>query len=438
MSDLDFETRLTGQLRAYAHGGLRPIDALAIADATIATRRTSFGRRWLGLDDRAFLPILVGLLLLALVGGALVVGSFLLKPPTVPRSGYDAVFLRVASDAPGADVDIVAVRPDGEERLVKRLTASMLPDGRVFHIVSGNYGLVSQDGWIAVSTQIGAADGSDAWALIDLTDPNRVLRLVPYEPVIGGAWGPHGLFATHDFGSLNAIQVVDASTGTRRVLGIHLPGGGPDLIWAADGSGILEVGPYGDYDIVHIDGSPATPGVPALAPRMSSRWVAPGGLTLDMCDTGCDTLPDGTVSISGPGGVRQWYAGEIGPAHLVDASFSPDGRTVWLLLDRVEGSKHVAVVARADAPGAARVVGTADLGEDVGEMLFWGFAPDDSAIAIGHATPGGEFFLVTVMRMSDTTSSAHSGTLVGFVPAPVTGAGPGGDDGNAAPDPTAQ
>jgi hypothetical protein len=74
-------------------------------------------------------------------------------------------------------------------------------------------------------------------------------------------------------------------------------------------------------------------------------------------------------------------------------------------------------------------------------MGFWGLAPDDSAIAISHwtGTPGAETLLapVTVMRMSDTTSSAHSGNLIGFVPAPVTDGWPGGDDGTAAPDPTA-
>ena len=404
--------------------------------------------RWGGLASLrpALIVALVALLALALVGSALLVGSFLAKPPMLPRSGYDAIFLRAASDAPGADVDIFAVRPDGAERLVKRLTASLLSDGRDFSI----YGSVSQDGWIAVATQVGSTRGSDAWALIDLADPTRVPRLVPYQPVIGGAWGPRGLFATEDLGSLGTIEVVDAATGTKRTLpGLHLPGGGPDIIWAADGSGLLVVGPNDtadlrDYAIVQIDGSRAIAGVPALAPRLQSRWVAPGGLTLDACETGTsclDAAPGGTASISGPGGVREWYAGELAPARLLDASFSADGRSIWLLLDRVAGTKHVAVVAHADSPGAVKVVGTADLGEDVALMWFRGFAPDDSAIAIGHwtGTLGGQTSVapVTVMPMPGTKSSAHSGNLIGFVPAPVTDAWPGGDDWKPAPDPTA-
>ena len=239
--------------------------------------------------------------------------------------------------------------------------------------------------------------------------------------------------------------MVDAATGTKRILpGLHLPGGGPDIIWAADGSGLLVVGPNDtaerrDYAVVQVDGSPAIAGVPALAPRMQERWVAPGGLTMDFCTTGCLTLPDGTASISGPEGVTEYTAGDLAPARLVYASFSADGRSIWLLLDRVEGSRHVAVVARADSPSAIKVVGTADLGEDVANMWFRGLAPDDSTIAIGHwtGTLGGETHVapVTVMRLSDTTSSVHSGNLIGFVPAPVTDAWPGGDDGNVSLDP---
>jgi hypothetical protein len=430
---------------------IRPHPALTARVGSRWVGAASTSGPWIGVAGLrpAVVVALVALLALALVGSALLVGSFLAKPPTLPRSGYDAIFLRAASDAPGADIDIVAVRPDGEERLVKRLTASILPDGRNF----STNGSVSQDGWIAVGTQIGSTSGSDAWALIDLADPTRAPRLVPYEPVIGAAWGPHGLFATEALpppNEVGTIQVVDAATGTKRILpGLHLPGGGPDIIWAADGSGLLVVGPNDtadlrDYAIVQIDGSRAIAGVPALAPRLQSRWVAPGGPTLDWCKTGTsclDAAPDGTASISGPGGVTEWYSGELAPARLLDASLSADGRSIWLLLDRVAGTKHVAVVAHADSPGAVKVVGSADLGEDLAHLWFGGFAPDDSTIAIGHwtGTLGGEPKVapVTVMRTSDTTSSAHSGNLIGFVPAPVTDAWPGRDDGIAPPDPTA-
>ena len=276
--------------------------------------------------------------------------------------------------------------------------------------------------------------------------PDPAPRLVPYAPVIGGAWGPRGLFATEHVippSQVGTIDVVDAATGeTHTFPGLDLPGMGPDLIWAADGSGLLVVGPNDtadlrDYAIVQIDGSPQVAGVPALAPRLQERWVAPGGLTMDFCTTGCLTLPDGTASISGPGGVSNYNAGELAPARLVYASFSADGRSIWLLLDRMEGSKHVAVVARADSPGAVKVVGTADLGEDVAQMWFRGLAPDDSTIAVGHSTGDTQSAPVTLMRISDTTSSAHSGNLIGFVPASITVAWPPGGDQRVEPDPTA-
>jgi hypothetical protein len=83
MSDLTFETQLARQLRAYAEGGVRPVDRFVVAEEAIAAGRT--GGRWrLGLGslrgNRALVPLLVGLLLAALAGGALVVGSRLLAP----------------------------------------------------------------------------------------------------------------------------------------------------------------------------------------------------------------------------------------------------------------------------------------------------------------------------------------------------------------------
>ena len=154
MPDHDFESTLVGQLRAYADGGVRPIDRYAIAEATIAAPR-SIRQRWsLGLGHRGLVPVLAGLLLLlALAATALLAGSHLLKPSPVARSAYDAILLRPVSDAPGADLDVIAVRPDGRERLVRHLTASMLPDGRTF--LTG--GSTSPDGWLAVGTCAPAA-----------------------------------------------------------------------------------------------------------------------------------------------------------------------------------------------------------------------------------------------------------------------------------------
>ena len=91
MTDLTFETLLTSQLREYAEAGVRPIDRYAIAEETIAGGRTMprWRRGW-GVaptrGNRVLIPLLVGLLLAALTGGAVLVGSRLMAPKTPPHS----------------------------------------------------------------------------------------------------------------------------------------------------------------------------------------------------------------------------------------------------------------------------------------------------------------------------------------------------------------
>jgi hypothetical protein len=91
MTDPTFESLLTGQLRAYAEAGVRPIDRFAIAEETIAGGRAlpRWRRGWSlapTRGNRVLMPLLVGLLLAALAGGALLVGSRLLAPRTPPHT----------------------------------------------------------------------------------------------------------------------------------------------------------------------------------------------------------------------------------------------------------------------------------------------------------------------------------------------------------------
>ena len=243
------------------------------------------------------------MLVVALAATVAYVGSRLLAPhlpgDPAPRG---AIFLRASGDASEGDVDIVAVAPDGQERVVRRLDSSTLESG-----VFATYGSVSQDGWVAVGSSLGLAPrgvGAQQWALVDLARPDRGPTFVPYQPVIGGAWGPNGLFATTrpESGPLGSIQVVDAATGSIiSRLNLHLPGGGPDLIWAADGSGLVHVSELSgseEYVIARLDGGPATGSIPRLAPRLGAQWLAPGGATLAVCTAGdCSARMDGFVSI---------------------------------------------------------------------------------------------------------------------------------------------
>jgi hypothetical protein len=125
MSDLDFESILSGQLRQYAQAGVRPIDRYAIAEATIAGGRTSSGWRWSpGFGHRTLVPILVGLLLAALLGGAAIVGIRLLVPaPVVP--------------IPHSYVDEFVPAPDLSRAMAWPRVAPLL-DGRVLIIGAGS------------------------------------------------------------------------------------------------------------------------------------------------------------------------------------------------------------------------------------------------------------------------------------------------------------
>ena len=126
MPDLTFETMLSGQLREYAEAGVRPIDRFAIAEETIASGRAMpRWRRGRGLapmrGDRVLTPLLVGLLLAVLAGGALLVGSRLLVPQ--PR--------------PQGDVHAFVSAPDLSRPMSGPLLAPLV-DGRVLVIGRGS------------------------------------------------------------------------------------------------------------------------------------------------------------------------------------------------------------------------------------------------------------------------------------------------------------
>lgn len=92
MPDSTFDTLLSGQLRAYADRGVRPIDRFAIAEATIATGRSSLRPRWtLRVRRSARLVVMVALLALAVAATVLLAGSRLRTPvtPYVPHSYVD-------------------------------------------------------------------------------------------------------------------------------------------------------------------------------------------------------------------------------------------------------------------------------------------------------------------------------------------------------------
>jgi hypothetical protein len=435
MPDQTFETLLSRQLRTYAEAGVRPIDRFAIAEETIASGAQSGLLRRLrdvrtGWRARPALAMLALLALLVIAGAMLILAAGAARKPLPPVQGYESIFLRASSDLPSQGVDIVALRPDRLERLVKHLGPWTGPADQSF-LPSGS---LSQDGWVAVNEP--TVVGTDTWALIDLADPGRDALMVRAQAGVSGAWSPNGLFASliPDHRNCCVAQVTDPRAGVTTPLGgVALPGGGPEFMWAADGSGMLTQRD-GQFAIQPAYAGPSIPDVPKLAPERS-RWVAPGGATFDGCSSACGGDAQRRIWVRDSNGSRvQWYSGELAPARAVDASFAADGRSIWLLLDRTDGADHVAVLARLEAPGQARVVATADLGPGVAALWFEGLAADDSSVAIRHwlgkigdGTTDGQITdgPTTIIDTGTGTTIAHGDRFIGFVPASVAEAWPG-------------
>jgi len=111
MPDTTFETLLSGQLRAYAEAGVRPIDRFAIAEATIASGRArehttgaQIFRRWTrgGLTPLIAALVLLGLLI-ALIGALLLPGGRPSLPAVVVPPASATPAPTVASAAPVAE-----------------------------------------------------------------------------------------------------------------------------------------------------------------------------------------------------------------------------------------------------------------------------------------------------------------------------------------------
>jgi hypothetical protein len=194
--------------------------------------------------------------------------------------------------------------------------------------------------------------------------------------------------------------------------------------WAADGSALVAYGEGGNsiYDrgervtnaawrVIRLDGGPDETSGPDLYPGLApfARYGR-GGARLQLCDTSdCPDVPLGGVIGESPGGgVAAWYRDELAPDDVDDASFGGDGTTMWLVLDRRVGGRQF-VVARVDAPGAARVVATSGLpAPEYGPFSIVGISPDDSLLAVNASGT------VLVEALSGR-STAIDGQLLGFV-----------------------
>jgi hypothetical protein len=402
-----FELRLASVLRAEADRGVSPIDAVALAEGAMGTPLPRDRRRpW---SAPAVAALLLGG---AVLGGAVLLGGAPDRDEASPPPGPStlAVALRRVS-GPAGDVQVVGLAPSGADRVLVTLRSDDLPTGSAY----GTTGTVSERGALAVQVD------RSSYALSSIGDPARPPVVIPYGAVISGRWSPTDVLATVAQGPGGWPMQAVTLDGTVRPFGpVDLPGGGPDIIWAADGSGVLARGPDG-YGIAPIDGGPLRPGVPALSYGGRPRWIDEGGATLLRCDDP-DSPPACTGVYTRGGSASEpvaWLPDPAAvPGRLADASFAADGRGLWLLFDRGTGDDRAAVLVHAPAPGRLTAVATMPIAGTDGPLSFAGFAPDDALIAIGHPGPDGED-RTTLVEPATGRSTWTIERVIGFVVQPM-------------------
>jgi hypothetical protein len=426
---LTFERRLADAYERYLAAAPISIDAREIAANTPAAGRqasrsnlTFFDPR-VGLDRRWVAILVAALVLASLV--AFGVGRWLDRNTQPPLSdphatpSMEAIYVRASGRG---DADVVAVRPDGTEGIVRHLSSAMLPGGLSF----APNGHVSEDGWIALGTEMapgGWASGgpNGGWALFDLGDPSPVARFVETLGGPSSAWSPNGWFASPYGNQCCAMQLTDPRSGeiVRTGTSTFLPGGGPSTIWATDGSGLLVVrggaGEQRHYGLLPRSGGPAVDIVPELAFR-EPRYVAAGGATLVRCTVSFTACPESGVWVFDDGKAPlEWLGGEL--PDLMGASFSADGRSVWLMFDQASGGGHDAVLAIATAPGVITTVWRRALPADVSGLTLGAFALDDSMVVVWLWDTEGEFTVdrgELLVSLPDGNVTSPSGAFGGF------------------------
>jgi hypothetical protein len=191
--------------------------------------------------------------------------------------------------------------------------------------------------------------------------------------------------------------------------GHGLVGGGPSIVWTADGSGIVGSRGSAVYDTIPIDGGEVRPGVGQIFdPR---GGYGPGLAELRICSPGnnCPNGDDGRIDrIEPDGSTRTIWQQEDDRA--LAAGFGGREGEYWLTLDHDSG-RQVALAHVQD--------GRQDTVAMVNREAVWQYvaapylAPDQSTLLVSIDL-GGKFATVLVPR-NGAPQTFHSGHFAGFV-----------------------
>jgi len=396
MSDaMTFEALLDDAFERYLADAPVEVDPAAVAAQVASPKgRRTLGwlprlSRELGFSKRAQVIVLIALLIAAALA-VVAVGRFLERNQlslVLPGSpSMEAIYVRAAARG----VDIVAVRPEGTERVVRHLESSAYLQGLTFY----PGGHVSEDGWIALGTESspgtwsGGGDADPYWALLDLGDPTRPVVQVHTNGGPTSAWSANGIFASPFGLQCCPIRITNPRTGATHDLSLNCCGGGPSTILAADGSGGLTHfggdGARARYALLVPADPPSFTDVPAMAFR-EPRFATPGGRSLYVClppsQLGTPDCADpGAWVYDGTGDPIDWTRGDL--AGFMNAGITSDGQALWLLYVRSTESASEALLYKATAPGLATVVWRQTLPDNVNWVSLGAFALDDSLVTV--------------------------------------------------------
>ena len=435
-----FERRVADQMERYVVGAIDPKSASEIADAAMRPRSLWSRARH---APRSRHLLMFGLAAALLVPVAAVAGGLIRQSPTPTTTdvvrpsdnasivqptgkvaatpGDTAIYLRRSA----AGVDVVAVRPGGDELVVRTL-----PDPIQGHrLMLGLASSVSESGWLALSA-ISGDNAPSSVILLDLRDLASQPWVVDGATVDGAApsWGPTGLLAATTDGSDLVVVDPDAHT-VRRVSmqGIPPSPDGASIIWTADGRGFVSATDAGHYVTVPLDGSKPVPGVDLTPYRDFSRGMGgqfgPGMATLEVCGDGAGcpgpTTPSGSSPTTGDDGRvdlvdtdgTQTIWRPVGGDHALAASFATSGG-YWLTLDHDHGTQVVLTRVGGTSPN---LTATLDRDADWRSVGVFGEFPDHSA-AVAFVDPAsGDQFLSVIAPLDGSPPTLHHGAFTGFV-----------------------